>query len=137
METSGVRLLALLDALVQRDCGPAGFTGSLAVGVRSDAGETWWIAEFGRRVTTRFVHDAAALPKLLDAQLILGVTDAERIIMHGALQHDGAAVHAQGDGDLMTKFLDRYVEPQSLLQLRARTDQDASMPRGRSRIRSQ
>ena len=107
-------LLTMLEAMVEADQAPAGFRGSVAVGVRSDDGVRWWRGNFGReretKLTDRFPDDA-------DVLVGMGVAEARAAI---GLQPMPAKpfIIVTGDEKLFQRFLDRFLSTGNLLDFR-------------------
>ena len=109
-----VTLLEVLDALARNDCGPAGFQGSLAVGVRTEP-PAWWRVQCGRQAEGRFVD---RMPEDVDAWIAMGPAEAEAVIGRRPMP-DRPAVITAGNRRVLARFIARYVRSMSMVALRA------------------
>jgi hypothetical protein len=111
----GQALLALLDATVRRDGGLSGLQGRVAVGVESERGVCWWSATFLRgRTETAF---SAAEPLEAHARVLLGERRAHAWLGAG-VDCAGDRLSITGSRALLQRFVTRYLEPKSVLDLR-------------------
>ncbi|MBI5509985.1 MAG: hypothetical protein HY903_14610 [Deltaproteobacteria bacterium] len=111
----GAELLAALHAMVSADKAPPGLKGSIAVGVVDAAGALYFVATFGKAVRTEI---SDTLPTV-DAALVMGEAEANAILDTGALPPKPELLVKQGGSALLAKFVSRYLQRQSLLDLRA------------------
>ncbi len=105
-ETPGLRLLAVLDALVKADPEPPGFNASISIGVRSEEGDTWWRAVITETIETSIGNEP--LPEA-DATLLLGVAEAEAMLRHGRMSGGTALVVMSGSRWAVEKLFSRYI----------------------------
>jgi hypothetical protein len=111
-------LLALLDALVVRDPGPAGFTGALAIGIRGPKGYRWWQGYFfGASIRTR---RGLARPRDVHAILYLAQSDATHMLSSGRLPAKPELLSVEGDRALIERFVQRYTSRTSWVGIRLR-----------------
>ena len=103
-------LLQVLAALVEADRGPAGFTGRVAVGVRTSP--RWYLFEAATG-TGRMVEEVPDA----DAWLGLGTAEAEAVLGRGPVPAR-PSVAVAGDEALIDRFLTRYLRSISLLEIR-------------------
>lgn len=110
-------LLEVLDAMVRSDRGAPGFSGRIAIGLRSDPAR-WWVVELGAHAECGFVEK---MPAAADAWLALGTTEANAILGLGEMPEPAAVVTA-GDKTLIERFCRRYIRSLSLLDIRSRPE---------------
>jgi hypothetical protein len=105
-------LLRLLHSIVVSDRAPAGFAGSVCVGVASEDGGPFWIATFGIEVEARFVE-----LYLGDAEVLVLVSEeeAERMLFR---RGSPMPLEVVGNIKLLTKFVGRYFATKNLLSVR-------------------
>jgi hypothetical protein len=108
-------LIALLDALILRDPGPAGFTGALAVGIRGPKGYRWWQGYFGASIRTR---RGLARPRDVQAILYLAQSDAAHILSSGTVPPRPELLSIEGDRKLIERFVERYTSRTSWVGIR-------------------
>ena len=108
-EIPGQRLLALFDALVRRDVDNPGLSGVVALGVDG----LWWCADFTESAKTEYQNQKPPA----DAHVVLSVGEAEDVLLTGKLGH---GIRLTGDADLFLKFIKRYTEKRTWLDIRAR-----------------
>ena len=110
-------LLESLDALVKAQAGPNGLRGHLCIGVRGDGPTRWWHAAFDGGVpVTQFIDQ---LPDNVDVAVGLEAGEAEAALTSwSAPPRRGLPGLVAGDQALLTRFLERYLTHQSLIDLR-------------------
>ncbi len=106
--------LSLLDLLVQLDTAPAGFAGSICLGVEHGAERSWWLADFARKTTARFIQ--GEWPPQADAVLLVKEKDALRLVRTGVVEPK--RLRMTGDRRLMKRFLSRYLKRKNMLSVR-------------------
>jgi hypothetical protein len=108
-------LHAYLDARVRKDRAPAGFAGTLAVGIKSVRGTAWWICEAraGQAAATRF---ASARPATCD--VAVGLDDAGADQLLGRIPRRRPLRLVAGDAALLKRFVGRYLKDASPLSVR-------------------
>ena len=107
-------LLALLDAFVRSTPGPAGFTGSVCIGVQAGPAIRWWLAELGAATATTTFLDRPRVEA--GALLLLTGPEADLLLAGKRLPK----LRLSGDPRLFRRFVDRYVRQQSAIDLRAK-----------------
>jgi hypothetical protein len=109
------KLLAVLEAAIQGDAAPPGFAARLAFGVKSGEDTHWLEVVLGDQATS----EVLATPNpACDGSLLLGASDADAILSTGHLPESPELLDAQGDRDLLTRFVNRYLVPKSPLSVR-------------------
>ncbi len=106
--------LGLLDLLIQLDTAPAGFRGSVCLGVERQGQRSWWIADFSGTTSTRFLE--GEWPPEADAVLLMNQEDALRLISTGVIAPQG--LQMTGDRKLMKRFISRFLERKNMLSVR-------------------
>ncbi|MCC7386174.1 MAG: hypothetical protein IT384_30295 [Deltaproteobacteria bacterium] len=112
----GSDLLLLLHALVLRDRAPAGFRGTIAVGVEEGGHQTWWCLHAGDQVRAEL---GSAPPSGADVELLLGAGEALTALVSGAIDQEYGHVRFRGNRRLFERFVERYVIQQNVVGLRA------------------
>jgi hypothetical protein len=115
MATTGSELLDLLDNVVRDDAGTPGFSGILAFGVRDGEQTLWWQVSCGDRARAAFVD---APSSECDAVLVMGRREAEAITTTGHIPAQPELLLARGERALLSRFVRRYVQPQSSVAVR-------------------
>ena len=113
-----MELLQLLKSLTERDKGPAGFSGKVALGViKTEAqGETQWLQfRFTRAAEVRFVSKP---DDDSDAALLLGEREAEAILKGTELPPAPNFLYRYGDRAVLSRFVDRYLKKRTMLDVR-------------------
>jgi hypothetical protein len=113
-ELRGEDLLLFLDALVRADAALPGFRGRLAVAVEREGNALWWIATFTERASTDFSDQP---PESFDACMRLDPVAANQF-MGREVPGKAAAPKIEGNKKLIAKFVERYVEQRSMLDIR-------------------
>jgi hypothetical protein len=113
-ETTELRLLELLDALVRSDDGAPGLEGQVAIGVRTPLGPKWWTVSFGARAEAGF---ADVVPPEADVALLLDEGAARSIVESGDPGQE--PVLLIGDDRILDRFFTRYLKRQGAIALRA------------------
>jgi hypothetical protein len=107
--------LSVLDAIVRSDGGPAGLSGTLAFCSREPAGQRWWQVSLGATADAAFVDRPAD-----HADVLVGL----RPLSPGASITTEEVVAQRvnlifsGDGQLLDRFIQRYLRPASALGIR-------------------
>ena len=104
--------------MVGADQGVPGFSGTIAIGIKSEP-PRWWIVDVGATACGRFAKHA---PMEADAWLGVGPVEAEAIIGRVEMPEAPSVVTA-GNRQLLGKFFQRYVRNLSFLDVRAGKDQ--------------
>jgi len=100
------KLLGVLEAAIQGDTAPPGFAARLAFGVQSGEDTHWLEVICGDGVTGQVL---AAPDPACDGSLLLAASDADAILRTGHLPESPELLDAQGDRDLLTRFVNRYL----------------------------
>lgn len=108
-------LLTFLHAMVVADGAPAGFKGTVCIGVRDLDKDLWWQVALGGDPQPKFVQRPG---ENVDATFLMGEAESHAM-MTGEDLPDSPLLFVEGDKDLLAKFLNRYIKPQSMLGLRA------------------
>jgi hypothetical protein len=104
--------LRVLDAVVARDRGPSGLSGTLTLSVES-AGP-WWTARFERGWTKTEIGPRPPDPT---ASIVLGAADAEAILATGRLS-SRPDLRVDGEVDLVERFAKRFFVRKGMVALR-------------------
>jgi hypothetical protein len=97
-------LLDYLDATVRGDRDAPGFAGRVCFGIRTAQGPRWWVAELGKRATTRFV---AARPEAFDVAVALDDQGARSLV--GLPVQRPPLKLISGSGRVLARFVRRYL----------------------------
>ncbi|MCC7386165.1 MAG: hypothetical protein IT384_30250 [Deltaproteobacteria bacterium] len=111
----GEALLLFLEATVQGDGGLPGFRGAIGFGVRSGGNESWLRMSFWQKGETQLLDHR---PTDVDAWMLLDEITAMRFLGKKVEGH-ASAPKVGGDAKLMTRFVERYLEQRSMLDLRS------------------
>jgi len=107
-------LLQLIDEMVASDGGPAGFSGTICVGVGDRGAMSWWRGQFGATTEHSLVEE---LDTDADAVFALGEQTAADIVRSGVSGDEPSYV--VGDTELLARFIGRYFQNQSFVGVRA------------------
>jgi hypothetical protein len=108
-------LLQAVDAAIGRDAGPSGLAGEVCLVVAGSDGETILHVALDGRARASFVD---RVPPRTSALLLLGAREADAILREGLLP-EGGLVQGAGDRALLAKFISRYFELKTMLDVRA------------------
>ena len=108
-------LLLVLAAAIQSDSGTPGFAARLAFGVQSGEETHWLEVVLADKATGQML---CAPNPACDGTLLLAASDAAAILKTGHLPESPELVDAQGDRDLLTRFVKRYLVLQTPLSIR-------------------
>jgi hypothetical protein len=118
MAESPTTLLHVVDAIVRSTPTSPGLEGRICIGTFDERSAHWWCAELGREPHTELFDRA---PDFADAVLLLGSTEALRLLRGEPLYEVAEDIYFEGDRALMKHFLDHYLSHRSLVDVRSQT----------------
>jgi hypothetical protein len=126
LDSAGAKFLVALDAVVQSDTQPPGFSGKVAFGIRDGDRDLWWFAEAAASISTSFT---TAEPTGADVSVLLGTYELKGFMKTGRFPADASTIVYRGDVLLFQRLMDRYSVSRSMVDVRA----SATKGKGRRR----